>query len=201
MNKMLRPRLAGTLALVLVFALAPTAFAADGEIGNMGDQNSVGNIFVNAQGRAAVNIEYPHDCPPQLGCSIDVMFEHKCPEIWCLGYGNQGWRPIPLPNAQGISKVVADCMPDGDEDNYWQIQYRVRWWASQVKTVELWGEYESGLNFNGSIGYKLIAEAGFNVTNGGGFRGGFKIQTNTAIQEDSDPVLVTTSGGVVLHTC
>ena len=202
MNARFRTRIAAILTtLTLALALAPSAFAADGEIGNMGDTNSIGNIVVNSNSRATVNIEYPHDCPPNLGCAIEVNFEYKCPEFWCTGWGSQGWKTLPAPNGNGVSAVSANCNGGQDIDNSWQMKYRVHWWATQVKTVELWGEYEAYVQLNGSIGYRMIAEAGFNVTNGGGFRGGTRIETTTAVADFGPEVYVATSGGLVLHTC
>lgn len=201
MNARVRARLAAILtALAFAIASAPSAFAADGEIGDMGDTNSIGNIFVDGNGHAAVKIDYPHDCPPQLACTIEVMFEYKCPEIWCFGWGNQGWKALPNP-VNGVSTVTANCNGGQDLDNYWQVKYRVHWWAQQVRTVELWGELEAYVQANGTIGYRTIAEAGFNVSANGGFRGGTKIETTTAAADYGPEVYVATSGGIVLHTC
>lgn len=196
-----RPRVAAMLtAVVLALAVAPAAFAADGEIGDMGDTNSIGNIVVGPTGQAQVKIDYPKDCPPLVQCRIEVMFEHKCPEFWCPDWGNQGWKALPAP-VNGVSTVTANCMPSGDEENQWRMKYQVHWWAGAVQTVELWGELEAYIDIDGQLKYRTIAEAGFNVGANAGFRGGTKIQTNTAIDQEGPEVYIASSGGKVLTTC
>lgn len=201
MNARFRPRLAAMLtAVVLALALAPTASAADGEVGDVGDVDSITDLFINGAGRTTAQIDYPHDCPVGLSCNIEVMFEHKCPEWWCL-WGNQGWRVLPNPNANGVSTISANCMPTGDEDNEWKLKYRIHWWAPQVKTVEIWGEWEWLIELSGAGGYRMIAEALFNVTNNAGIRIGTKLETTTATWDYGPELVVATSFGEIFHTC
>ena len=193
-----RARMTGVLmTLVIALTAAPSAFASDGEIGNMGDTNSIGNIVV-AGNHVQVAIEYPHDCPPNVQCRIEVMFEYKCPEFYC-GWGNQGWKALPAP-VNGISTVSADCMNWPDEDNQWRLKYKVHWWANAAQTVELWGEMEAYIDIDGQLKYRMIAEAGFNVGARAGFRGGTKIQTNTAVDQFGPEVYIASTGGTVVRT-
>jgi hypothetical protein len=202
-RRLRRGFVAGLATFVLALSVAPATFADDGEIGDNGDTDSITDIFVqnyNGNDRVTVKIDYPHDCPPGLSCQIEVQFEHKCPEAWCFGYGAQSYRTLPLPT-NGVSTIRADCMPDGDEDNYWQMSYRVRWWAPQVYKVQLWGELEGYTNVNGSFLYKRIPETGFNVTLNGGLKAGAMLDETTASSKVSNWFLISTSGGVVLHSC
>lgn len=201
MNARFRPQIAAILtSLVIALTVAPSAFASDGEIGDMGDTNSIGNVIVGTNGRAQVKIDYPHDCPPLVQCAIEIQFESKCPEFWCFGYGGQGWRALAAP-VNGVSTMSANCMGGDNLDNYWQMKYRIHWWAAQAQTVELWGEVEGYADVDGVFKYKLIPEAAFNVGANAGFRGGTKTQTNTAVVQYGPEVVIATSGGLVLHTC
>ena len=101
----------------------------------------------------------------------------------------------------GISTIQANCNGGQDTDNYWQVVYRVRWFAATTKTVTWKGELEYGLQASGSVGNKLIAEGAFNVTNGTGITGYTSIETVTSTADYSPEVIASTSGGRVLATC
>jgi hypothetical protein len=97
--------------------------------------------------------------------------------------------------------VQANCTGSGNSDNEWKMQYRTKWWANTTKTVEWWGENENVLTLGGSIVYRLIAEAMFNVTNSTGLRYGTRIETVTSTQDYGPEVEVATSGGQIFVTC
>jgi hypothetical protein len=193
----LRPRLAGTLALVLVFAVAPTAFADDGEIGDMGDSNSITDVYVSGDGRPAVAVDYLHDCPAAgiSDCWIEVRWVSKCPEFWC-GWETHPWKRLP-PN--GIAK--GDCYGTGNEDNQWYVEYKTAYVAPATITAKWKGEFEWVLDIYGAFGYRMIAEALLNVTAGVGFSGGQTVETVTAKTDYGPIVQVASSGGRILHTC
>ena len=165
----------------------------------MGDTDSITDLYVSSS-RTTARIDYPHDCPTGLNCQIEVRFAYKCPEFWCLDWTYQSWRALPAP-VSGVSTVQANCNGGQDVDNYWKMEYRVKWWASTVKTTELWAENEFYVNLSGGGTYRLIAEGAFNVTNNAGLRYGLKIQTTTAVQDYGPAVEVATSKGLVYHTC
>lgn len=171
-------------------------FAADGEIGDMGDTNSITDVFVSG-GRAAVNIDYLRDCPAGgiTDCYIEVQFVSRCPEIWC-GWVSQNFQRIP---ASGAPR--ANCMGSGNEDNEWYVNYRTAYIASAVKTARWKGEVEGMFSASGGFVYKIIAEALFNVTANVGFSGGTTVETVTALTDWGPTVQVATSAGLDLVTC
>jgi hypothetical protein len=182
-------------ALVGALTLPSAAFAADGEIGDMGDTTSITDVFVSG-GRPAVNIDYIKDCPAGItDCWIEVQFVSRCPEIWC-GWSAQSWRKIPL---SGLAR--GDCLGAGNEDNEWYVNYRTGFSAATTKTVRWKGEVESVYTIGGGLVYRLIAEAMFNVTNNVGFSGGTTIETVTTTFDYSPSVQGATSAGRDLHTC
>jgi len=191
----------GVIALLLLAVLAPTVvFAADGEIGDLGDTDSITDLSVSG-GRITARIDYTKDCPGGLtGCEIQVNFRYKCPEAWCLGWTSQGWRTIPLP-VSGVSTVKGNCNGGQDTENYWEMDYRVRWWAAVQKKVTWKGENELVIGASGSGTYKLIAEGAFNVTNQTGISGYTSIETTTATADFSPAVIAATSKGRVYTTC
>ena len=183
-----------TLALAMI--IPSGVFAADGEIGDMGDTNSISDVFVSG-GRAAVNVDYLRDCAGGgiTDCWIEVQFQARCPEFWC-GWESQAWKRIP---ASG--HALANCMGSGNEDNEWAVSYRTAYVASGVKTVQWKGELEAYVNASGGISYRTIAEAQFNVSSQVGFSGGVTVETVTAISDYGPTVQVATSGGRDLVTC
>jgi hypothetical protein len=194
---------AAFLSLVLLLVTAPAVFA-DGEIGDMGDTDSTTDLYestdANGNVRTTARIDYPKDCPDGLSCQIEVRFTYKCPEFWCGSWASQNWRAIPAP-VNGVSTVRADCLGPNNEENYWTMQYRVKWWAPQVRTVELWGEQEFYLSTSGGLIHRTVAEAAFNSSAGTGWRQGTKIETTTAVQDYGPEVEVATSFGTVFQTC
>jgi hypothetical protein len=135
-----------------------------------------------------------------MNCTIEVNFQYKCPELWCATWTSQGWKAIPAP-VSGVSTAVALCKGGDDVDNYWQMVYRVHWWASTKTTTTLSGEVEAYIKTDGSIGYRLIAEAGFNETLKVGMKAGTIIETVTATADYSPEGVIATSAGKVIHTC
>jgi hypothetical protein len=184
------------LALALAVVAPASAFAADGEIGDMGDTDSITDVFVSG-GRPAVNVDYLRDCPAAgiTDCWIEVQFVSKCPEIWC-GWVAGPWRRIP---ASGAAR--GDCLGSGNEENQWYVNYRAGFLASAKKTVQWKGEVELALSLSGSYVYRLIAEAMMNVTGGVGFSGGTTIETVTVTSDYSPAVQAASSGGRQIITC
>lgn len=199
MNKRVAGRLMALSAALLVALSSAPAALADGEIGDMGDTDSITDLYV-AGTRVAAKIDYPHDCPQGLSCQIEVQFQYKCPEIWCTKWTEQGWVGLPAPSG-GVSLVKADCNGGDNVDNYWKMEYRVKWWASVTKTVEWWAEGEFFANISGATVFKKIIEGAFNVSDKAGLRYGEKVETVTAKTEWSDGTTVATSAGRVFHTC
>ena len=189
-------RAASVLALLIATILPTAAFAADGEIGDMGNTNSISDVWISG-GRPAVNIDYLRDCPAGgvTDCWIEVQFVSKCPEIWC-GWSAQPWRRIPASGA-----AVGDCLGSGNEDNQWYVNYRTAYVASGKKTVYWKGESELWLTLGGGFAYKTIAEAMFNATGGVGYAGGTTVETVTAISDYGPVVQIASSGGRILTTC
>lgn len=184
------------LALALALVVPSGAFATDGEIGDMGNTNSITDVFVSV-GRAAVNVDYLRDCPAGgiTDCWIEVQFVSRCPEVFC-GWVSQNFVRIP---ATGAAR--ANCMGSGNEDNEWYINYRTAYTGSAVKTVQWKGEVEGVWDIGGGFVYRLIAEAMFNVTGNVGFSGGTTVETVTA-QTDYGPIVqAATSAGADLVTC
>jgi len=202
MRRLNRLARSSAVMAVLVCALAfPAAVSAHspGEVGDLGDTQSISDVTVR-DGRASFYIDYPHLCPTGItACWVDYQFQYKCPEAWCGGFTSQGWRRL---TGSGDNKVVwADCNGWPNEDNHWQIVYRIGWSAPTTKKVTISGEYEGVLDFTGSVGFRIIAEAIFNWTNNAGVKGTYTIETTTATADYSPSYVVATSGGRVLHTC
>lgn len=190
-------RMGFVVAALAVALIAPSSvFADDGEIGDMGDTDSITDVFV-ASGRAAVNVDYLRDCAGGgiTDCWIEVQFVSRCPEIWC-GWVSQTWTRIP---ASGAAR--ANCMGSGNEDNEWYVNYRTAYVASAVKTVVWKGEVEGLLNTSGGFVYRLIAEAQWNASYGVGFAGGTTVETVTAMTDYGPTVQAATSAGRDLVTC
>jgi hypothetical protein len=188
-------RAAPTLALLALLTLPAGVLAVDGEIGDLGNRNSITELYVTADGRPITHIVYPHDCPAGISvCWIETQFRYKCPEFWCFTVNSQPWRYLP---ANGFA--LGDCI--GNDDNYWEVWYRIGYAATGTKTVTYSGEVEFYLNATGSFTYKNIAEAELNVTDKTGTRGSVTLETVTSRSDVMDPVLITTSGGRTFHTC
>jgi hypothetical protein len=188
-------RAAPILALLALLTLPAGVLAVDGEIGDLGNRNSITELYVTADGRPITHIVYPHDCPAGISvCWIETQFRYKCPEFWCFTVNSQPWKFLP---ANGFA--LGDCI--GNDDNYWEVWYRIGYAATGTKTVTYSGEVEFYLNAKGSFTYKNIAEAELNVTDKTGTRGSVTLETVTAGSDVMDPVLVTTSGGRTFHTC
>jgi hypothetical protein len=183
------------LLAIVATLLAPSAvFAADGEVGDIGDTDSITDVYLSSS-RPTVKADYVKDCPTGISaCVIEVQFRYKCPEVWCLNWTYQGWKGL---GAGGVAQ--ADCI--GNDDNYWEVSYRVKWNAPTTKTVEYYGELEAFLTAGASIGHKIIAEALFNVTNNAGLKTSTKVETDTGTSAYSTPTTVATSGGRTLRTC
>ncbi len=184
----------GAMALALI---APSAVFADGEIGDMGDTDSITDVFVSG-GRPAVNIDYVKDCPnnPAItDCWIEVQFVSRCPESWC-GWSGQPYFRIP---ASGAAR--GKCLGSGNEDNEWYINYRTGYTSTVVTTNRWKGEVELVWDITGGFVYRLIAEALFNVNAGVGYSGGTTVETVTTRQDYSPPVRAASSGGRDLVTC
>jgi hypothetical protein len=186
--------LVGAMALALAF---PAAVFADGEIGDMGDTDSITDVFVSG-GRPAVNIDYVKDCPndPRItSCWIEIQFVSKCPEAWCY-WDAHPWFRIP---ASGAAR--GDCLGSGNEENQWYINYRTGYTATQSITTRWKGEAELVWDITGGAVYRLIAEAMFSVTGGVGFTTGTTVETVTARTDWSPGVRAASSGGRQLVTC
>ena len=186
------------VAMVVSLIAAPAVFA-DGEIGDVGDTDSITDLQLS-NGHMLGKIDYVHDCPTGMNCAIEVNFRYKCPEFWCTGWTSQGWKAIPAP-VGGVSTATALCNGGGDVDNYWEMDYRVHWWASSKITTTLSGETEAYIGSDGKIGYRLIAEAGYNVSAKAGLKTSQVIETTTATADWSPVSVVATSKGQVIHTC
>jgi hypothetical protein len=188
-------RAAPILALLALLTSPAGVLAVDGEIGDLGNSNSITELYVTADGRPITHIVYPHDCPTGISvCWIETQFRYKCPEWWCFTVNSQPWRYLP---ANGFA--LGDCI--GNDDNYWEVWYRIGYAATGTKTVTYSGEVEFYLNAKGSFTYKNIAEAELNVTDKTGTRGTVTLETVTSRSDAMDPVLITTSGGRTFHTC
>jgi len=201
MSKRLVARLLSlTVASTLMLALAPAVFA-DGEIGDVGDTDSIGNIYDASTNHATLKVDYVHDCPAGVsGCDIQVRFRYKCPEFWCLDWSYQSWKSVGAP-VSGIGTVAADCTGAGNDDNYWEAEYRIRWWATATVTETLTGEMEAYITASGSIAYRLIGEASATAGIGGMVKGSVTIETVTATSRTWTTGVVATSQGTVLNTC
>jgi hypothetical protein len=186
------------MVLAITLAGAPAVFA-DGEIGDVGDTDSITDVRLS-NSHAIVKVDYVKDCPTGMNCSIEVNFQYKCPEAWCLDWSSQGWKAIPAP-VSGVSTVTALCNGGGDTDNYWRAQYRIHWWAPTTISTTLSGETEAYITTDGTIGYRLIAEAGYNNTIKAGLKTSQVVKTSTATSDYSSAVVVATSGDNVFHTC
>ena len=183
------------LTLLTSLTLPAGVLAVDGEIGDLGNTNSITELYVTADGRPITHINYPHDCPAGISfCWIETQFRYKCPEFWCFTVNSQPWRYLP---ATGIA--LGDCI--GNDDNYWEVWYRIGYAATGTKTVTYSGEMEWYLNAKGSFSFRNIAEAELSVTDKTGTRGSVTLETVTARSDVMDPVLITTSGGRIFHTC
>jgi hypothetical protein len=201
LNKRVAGR-AGALiaAFLIVLSSAPAVFA-DGEVGDLGDTDSIGNVYVGTGSRASVKVDYVHDCPTGVSnCSISVRFGYKCPESWCGSYTYQSWKVLPAPSG-GVSTVQADCTPSGDTDNYWVAEYKINWLASVQRTVTITGESEAYVNASGGISYRIIGEAEAVAGFSGQVKGTSTIKTSTATSDSAVAGVVATSGGKRLNTC
>jgi hypothetical protein len=195
-TKLRLPMVAAALALSLVVPSAVFADGPDGEVGDMGDSDSITDVYVS-DGRPAVQVDYLRECAAAgvSDCWIETRFVSKCPEFWC-GWGYQPWRRLaPTGAARG------DCLGAGNEENQWFVEYRTAYVSPATITIKWKGEYELTLNVGGSFVYRLIAEAIFNVTSSIGFQGGYTIETVTARTDYGPVVQVASSGGRQLWTC
>jgi hypothetical protein len=186
------------LTLVLgALALPMSAFAADGEITNMADSDSVHDPYVGGDGRPTMSIEYLRDCAAGgiTDCWVEVQWVSKCPEIWC-GWVYGAWQRIP---ASGLAK--GPCLGSGNEDNQWAVNYRTAYVASGTKTVQWKGENEWTLLTSGSFAWRMLTEAMFNVSASAGYSGGVVTETVTAISDYGPIVQAASTGGVQIHTC
>ncbi len=184
-------------AMVAALTLPSAAFAADGEVGDMGDTDSITDVFVSG-GRPAVDVDYVRDCPNTgliIDCWVEVQFVSRCPEVWC-GWKSQSFFRIP---GSGLAK--GNCLGSGNEENEWYINYRTGYTSVQTTTNRWKGEVELVWDITGGFVYRLIAEALFNVNAGAGFSGGTTVETVTARTDYSPPVRAASSGGRNLITC
>jgi hypothetical protein len=180
----------------MIAALPMSAFAADGEMGDMGDTDSITDVYVS-NGRPAIIVDYLRDCPAGgvTDCWIEVQFVSKCPEFYC-GWEAHPWRRIP---ASGVA--LGDCLGSGNEENQWYVNYRTAYVSSAKITASWKGENELELNTSGGFVYRLIAEAMYNATAKVGFAGGVTVETVTAVSDYGPVVQAASSGGRVLWTC
>ena len=185
------------MALVTALVIPGAVSANDGEIGDMGDTDSITDVFVSG-GLPAANIDYLRDCPATgliIDCWIEVRFVSRCPEAWC-GWSAQPWERIP-----GSGAARGNCMGSGNEDNEWYVEYRTGYASTQSTTNRWKGEVELVYDITGGATYKLIAEALFNVNAGAGFSGGTTVETVTARTDYSPQVRASSSRGRDLRTC
>lgn len=198
------PRLVRGLLMLSVLVgtmVAPAAVFADGEVGDMGDTDSITDLSVNGSDRVQAKVDFVHDCPTGLsGCWIEYRYLYQCPEAWCVTWSDQGWRALPSP-VNGVSTFAAQCNGGGDTDNRWKLEIRMHWWANTKKTVTLKGEVEYYHSFSGGLTTRIIVEALYNQTNSAGFSGGTTVETVTATDDYSNALLVATSGVPIFHTC
>jgi hypothetical protein len=186
-------RLVPLLALLTILLLPASALATDGEVGNVGDTDSVTNLYLSG-GHVTMDIEYTHDCPVGISdCWYEVRFAHKCPEFWC-SVSYQSYRRV---NAVGT--VQADCINDDGE--YWEAWIRLGFTTVGTKTVQYWGENELYLSAGGTFTYKPYAEAEFNVTNSSGTKTSILIETATATTDVTVGTIISTSGGQLIDEC
>lgn len=87
------------MALAMALVVPAGVFAADGEIGNMGDPDSITDVTL-LDGHAVIDVEYIHDCAGVVGgpikdCWIEVQFVSRCPEFYCT------WAAQPFRRVQG----------------------------------------------------------------------------------------------------
>jgi len=198
MARLARRARLGFLALALITMLATPAgvFADDGEIGDMGDTDSITDVFDSGL-YPAVNIDYLRDCAAGgvTDCWVEVQFVSRCPEFWC-GWDAQSWKRIP---ASGAAR--GNCLGAGNEDNEWYVNYRVAYTASTTITVRWKGEVELVYTISGGGVYRMLVEAMFNVTGNLGYRYGYTVETVTAKSDYGPVVQAATSLGRDLHTC
>jgi len=136
-------RLLPFIALFSLLILPASANADDGEIGNLGDTDSVSGLYLSG-GHVTMDIEYTHDCPTGISsCLYEVQFAHKCPESWCIDVKYQSWRKV-----NSVGTAQADCINDDGE--YWEAWIRMGFTATGTKTVSYYGESELHLKANGS---------------------------------------------------
>lgn len=185
------------LSILLLVAAPLQALAADGEIGDMGDTDSITEPYRGGDGRPTINIDYLRDCPAGgvTDCWIEVRWASRCPEIWC-GWDFYNFQRIP---SSGVAK--GPCLGGGNEDNEWLVDYRTAYVASGTRKITWKGENELVLGGGGTFVYRMMAEAMFNVTYNVGYRTGYNIETVTAISDYSPIVTASSTGGLDLHTC
>jgi hypothetical protein len=197
-RRVVPPLLSAVLLLPASVGIAPsTALAADGEVGDMGDTDSITEPHRGSDGRPIINVDYLRDCP-RLGitdCWIEVQWGSRCPEWWC-GWTYTGWQRIP---STGAAK--GPCLGAGNEDNEWLVNYRVGYQGPRTQIVQWRGEAELALAITGGWVYRLIAEAMFNVSTSTGFAGGTLVETVNAAHDYTNPVQASSTGGLDLHTC
>ena len=183
-------------ALAISLIVPSVVFADDGEMGDMGDTDSITDVYVS-NGRPAVQVDYLRDCPAAgiTDCWIETRFVSKCPEFYC-GWSTQNWQRLPSSGA-----ARGDCLGSGNEENQWYVEYRTAYVAPATITIKWKGEYELTLNVSGSFVNRLIAEALLNVTSNVGYQGGITIETTTAKTDYGPVVQVASSGGQILWTC
>jgi hypothetical protein len=184
------------LAMLIAVLMPAGVFAHDGEVISDGI-NAVGNIYVSG-GRVRVTVNNLGDCPPAVtGCWIEAAWYDKGTSPFDCCFSNRsGWFKVPV----GADTVPSYC----DHGNhFWELRLRLHVVASTQRTIEAWGEMESFLNVDGSIGYRALAKDLY-VRGYGGYRGRVGQSSQMGIQTAADAIFVSTiastSGGNWLAT-
>ncbi len=184
------------VALVVALLLPTAVFAHDGEVLTDGS-SAVGNVFVSG-GSVHVNINNLGDCPPAVtSCWVEARWYDKgTSPLDCCFSAISPWLTV----GKGVDTVPSYC----DHGNhFWELHLRLHAVGVTTETFELWGEAESYLKADGSVGYRTLGKDLY-VQGEGGYKGragiSLKMQTKTAKDAIFAETTIATSGGAWLTT-
>jgi hypothetical protein len=184
------------IAMVVALLMPAAVFAHDGEVIQDGS-NAVSNITV-LSGRVRVTVNNLGDCPPAVNnCWIEAAWYDKGTSPFDCCFSNRsGWIKVP---------VGQDAMPSycDSGNHFWELHLRLHVVASTVRTIDLYGEAESYLKVDGTIGYRTLGKDLY-VQGQGGYKGraGISVKIQTKVDDDSifTETIAATSGGNWLTT-
>ena len=144
-------------------------------------------------GRVHVTINNLGDCPPAVtGCWIEAAWYDKGTSPFDCCFSNRSnWLVIPV--GQDVAPTWCD-----HGDHFWELHLRLHVVASTTITTQLWGEVETYLKMDGTIGYRTLGKDLY-VNGQGGYKGragiSVTIQTKTASDAVFAETIAATSGG------